>query len=280
MAVRTVLGGITFPEGPRWHEGRLWFSDFYTHRVIALTEEGWAETMAHVPQQPSGLGWRPDGTMLVVSMLDRRLMKLEHGELSVVADLSGVAGGPCNDMVVDAAGRAYVGNFGFDRAGGEPQQDAALARVDPDGSVQVAAEGLAFPNGAVITPDGKRFIIGETLGHRLTAFDVAADGGLSGRRVFADLPGVWPDGICLDAEGAVWVADARGGRVVRVKEGVGVVETIAMAEGRHAFACMLGGADRKTLFLCTSTASGPVMADKRDGAIEAVRVAVPGAGLP
>lgn len=280
MAVRTVLGGITFPEGPRWHEGRLWFSDFYTHRVIALTEAGWAETMAHVPQQPSGLGWRPDGTMLVVSMLDRRLMKLEHGELSVVADLSGVAGGPCNDMVVDAAGRAYVGNFGFDRAGGEPQRDAALARVDPDGSVQVAAEGLAFPNGAVITPDGKRFIIGETLGHRLTAFDVAADGGLSGRRVFADLPGVWPDGICLDAEGAVWVADARGGRVVRVKEGVGVVETIAMAEGRHAFACMLGGADRKTLFLCTSTASGPGMADKRDGAIEAVRVVVPGAGLP
>lgn len=280
MAVRTVLGGITFPEGPRWHEGRLWFSDFYTHRVIALTEEGWAETMAHVPQQPSGLGWRPDGTMLVVSMLDRRLMKLERGELSVVADLSGVAGGPCNDMVVDAAGRAYVGNFGFDRAGGEPQRDAALARVDPDGSVQVAAEGLAFPNGAVITPDGKRFIIGETLGHRLTAFDVAADGGLSGRRVFADLPGVWPDGICLDAEGAVWVADARGGRVVRVKEGVGVVETIAMAEGRHAFACMLGGADRKTLFLCTSTASGPGMADKRDGAIEAVRVVVPGAGLP
>jgi sugar lactone lactonase YvrE len=280
MAVRTVLGGITFPEGPRWHEGRLWFSDFYTHRVIALTEEGWAETMAHVPQQPSGLRWRPDGTMLVVSMLDRRLMKLEHGELSVVADLSGVAGGPCNDMVVDAAGRGYVGNFGFDRAGGEPQRDAALARVDPDGSVHVAAEGLAFPNGAVITPDGKRFIIGETLGHRLTAFDVAADGRLSGRRVFADLPGVWPDGICLDAEGAVWVADARGGRVVRVKEGVGVVETIAMAEGRHAFACMLGGADRKTLFLCTSTASGPGMADKRDGAIEAVRVVVPGAGLP
>ena len=278
--LRTVLGGITFPEGPRWHEGRLWFSDFYTHRVIALTDDGWAETMAHVPQQPSGLGWRPDGTMLVVSMLDRRLMKCERGELSVVADLSGVASGPCNDMVVDGAGRAYVGNFGFDRHKGEEPRAAVLSRVDPDGSVHQAADGLMFPNGAVITPDGKRLIIGETLAHRLTCFDIATDGALSGRRVFAQLDGVWPDGICLDAEGGIWVADARGGRVVRAVEGRGVVETIAMAAGRHAFACMLGGVDRKTLYLCTSTASGPGMVEKRDGAIEAVRVAVPGAGLP
>ncbi len=278
--LRTVLGGLTFPEGPRWHAGRLWFSDFYTHRVMALSEEGWAETMAHVPQQPSGLGWRPDGTMLVVSMLDRRLMRCERGELFEVADLSGLAGGPCNDMVVDGAGRAYVGNFGFDRHAGESERAAALVRVDPDGSARVAADGLMFPNGAVITPDGKRLIVGETLGHRLTSFDIGADGGLSGRAVFAQLDGVWPDGICLDAEGAIWVADARGGRVVRVMEGRGVVQTIAMAEGRQAFACMLGGADRRTLYLCTATASGPGMAAKRDGAIEAVRVEVAGAGLP
>jgi sugar lactone lactonase YvrE len=279
-ALRMVLGGLTFPEGPRWHDGRFWFSDFYTHRVIALSEEGWAETMAHVPQQPSGLGWRPDGTMLVVSMLDRRLMRCDQGVLSVVADLSEVAGGPCNDMVLDAAGRAYVGNFGFDRHKGESERAAVLARVDPDGSVHVVADGLMFPNGAVITPDGKRLIIGETLAHRLTSFDIGADGGLSNRKVFAQFEDVWPDGICLDAEGAIWVADPRGHRVVRAREGVGVVETIRMAEGRHAFACMLGGADRKTLYVCTSTASGPAMAEKRDGAIETVRVDVPAAGLP
>lgn len=279
-ALRTVLGGITFPEGPRWHQGRLWFSDFYTHRVMALSEEGWAETMAHVPQQPSGLGWRPDGTMLVVSMLDRALMRCDKGVLSKVADLSGLAGGPCNDMVVDGQGRAYVGNFGFDRHKGEAERPAVLVRVDPDGSVHAAADGLLFPNGAVITPDGTRMIIGETLGHRLTSFDIAADGTLGNRAVFAQLDGVWPDGICLDAEGAIWVADARGNRVVRVREGQGIVQAIAMQPGRHAFACMLGGADRRTLYLCTSTASGPAIAEKRDGAIEAVTVEVPGAGLP
>jgi sugar lactone lactonase YvrE len=278
--LRTVLGGITFPEAPRWHDGRLWFSDFYTHRVIALSEEGWAETMAHVPHQPSGLGWRPDGTMLVVSMLDRTLMRCDRGELSPVAELSAIATGPCNDMVVDAAGRAYVGNFGFDRHRGESPRPAALARVDPDGSVHRAADDLMFPNGAVITPDGKRLILAETQAHRLTAFDIGPGGALTNRRIFADLGDVWPDGICLDAEGAIWVADARGGRVVRAMEGTGVVQTIAMAEGRHAFACMLGGADRRTLYLCTSTASGPAMAEKRDGAIEIVRVDVPGAGLP
>jgi len=278
--LQTVLGGLTFPEGPRWHEGRLWFSDFYTHRVIALSDEGWAETMVHVPQQPSGLGWRPDGTLLVVSMLDRALMRVERGELVREADLSGLAGGPCNDMVVDAVGRAYVGNFGFDRYKGEAERAAVLVRVDPDGSVHAAADGLMFPNGAVITPDGTQLIIGETLGHRLTLFDIGSDGGLSGRRVFAQFEDVWPDGICLDAEGAVWVADPRGHRVVRAVEGQGVVQTIRMAEGRHAFACMLGGADRKTLYICTSTASGPGMAAKRDGAIEVVRVEVPGAGLP
>lgn len=278
--LETVLTGLTFPEGPRWHQGRLWFSDFYTHRVMALTPEGWAETMAHVPQQPSGLGWRPDGTMLVVSMLDRSLMRLDRGELTKVADLSGLASGPCNDMVVDALGRAYVGNFGFDRHKGEAERPAVLVRVDLDGSVHAAADGLMFPNGAVITPDGKRLIIGETVGKRLTSFDIGADGGLSNRRVFWQFDDVFPDGICLDAEGGIWVADPRGHRAVRAIEGKGIVQTIRMAEGRHAFACMLGGEDRRTLYICTSTASGPAMAEKRDGAIEAIRVEVAGVGLP
>jgi sugar lactone lactonase YvrE len=276
----TLLDGLTFPEGPRWRDGRLWFSDFYSRRVLAVDPGGRAETVVEVPQQPSGLGWTPAGHLLVVSMLDRRLLRVEHGELRLHADLSAVATGPCNDMVVDGRGRAYVGNFGYDRHRGEPPRTACLARVDPDGRVSVAAEELFFPNGTVITPDGRTLIVAETQAHRLTAFDVAADGALARRRVWAQLDeAVFPDGTCLDAEGAIWVADARGPALLRVREGGRIERTIATG-GRCAFACMLGGADRRTLFACTSTGSGPAMADKRDGAIETVRVDVPGAGLP
>jgi len=278
--LETVLAGLTFPEGPRWHDGRLWFSDFYTHRVLALSPEGWAETMVHVPHQPSGLGWTPAGDLLIVSMLDRALMRLERGALVKVADLSSLATGPCNDMVVDAKGRAYVGNFGFDRHRGEAERPAALIRVDPDGSIHQAADGLMFPNGAVITPDGRTLVIGETVGKRLTAFDIAQDGSLSNRRLFAQFDDCFPDGICLDAEGGIWIADPRGHRVVRVLEGRGIVQTIPLPDDRHAYACMLGGTDRRTLYVCTSTGSGPAMADKRDGRIETIRVDVPGAGLP
>ena len=278
--LETLLDGLTFPEGPRWHDGRLWFSDFYTHRIVALDPGGRAETMLEVPQRPSGLGWTPDGALLVVSMLDRRLLRVEHGTPRVHADLSALATGPCNDMVVDGKGRAYVGNFGYDRHKGEPPRTTCLARVDPDGRVTRAAEDLFFPNGTVITPDGRTLIIGETQAHRLTAFDVAADGTLSNRRVWAALDErVFPDGMCLDAEGAIWVSDARGPALLRVREG-GKVDATVSTGTRYAFACMLGGADRRTLFVCTSTGSGPAMADKRDGAIETVRVDVPGAGLP
>ena len=237
------------------------------------------ETVVTVPKQPSGLGWTREGALLIVSMLDRMLMRFDGGTLKPFADLGSVATGPCNDMVVDAAGRAYVGNFGFDRHRGEPPRMACLARVDPDGRVTRAADELSFPNGTVITPDGRTLIVAETLAHRLTAFDVATDGALSNRRVFAALDGCFPDGICLDAEGAVWVADARTPRVLRVFEGARVDRTIATGT-RFAFACMLGDDDRRTLYLCTSTGSGPAMADKQDGAIERVRVDVPGAGLP
>ena len=275
----TLLDGLTFPEAPRWHDGRLWFSDFYTHRVVAVDPAGRAETMVEVPQRPSGLGWTPDGALLVVSMLDRRLLRVENGTTRVHADLSAVATGPCNDMVVDGRGRAYVGNFGYDRHKGEPPRTTCLARVDPDGRVTRAAEDLFFPNGTVITPDGRTMIVAETQGHRLTAFDVAPDGTLGNRRVWAPLgDAVFPDGICLDAEGAIWVSDARGFALLRVREG-GKIDGTVSTGTRYAFACMLGGADRRTLFVCTSTGSGPAMADKRDGAIETVRVDVPGAGL-
>jgi sugar lactone lactonase YvrE len=275
-----LLDGLTFTEGPRWREGRLWFSDFYTGRVLAVTPEGTVETIVEVPPRPSGLGWLADGSLLVVSMLDRRLLRVRDGRAALHADLGAIATGPCNDMVVDARGRAYVGNFGFDRHRGEPPRPAILACVDPDGTVTSAAGDLEFPNGSVITPDGRTLVVAETLGQRLTAFDVAADGGLSRRRVWAALGDVFPDGICLDAEGAIWVADARGPDLLRVREGGGIDRRVPVGAGRHAFACMLGGADRRTLYVCTCTGSGPAVADTRDGRIESLRVDVPGAGLP
>ena len=279
MTLEVLVDGLTFPEGPRWRDGRLYFSDFYSHRVLAVDTDGKLETIATVPQQPSGLGWAPDGSLLIVSMLDRRLVRLVDGKLETVGDLSALATGPCNDMVVDAKGRAYVGNFGFDRHKGEAERTACLSRVDADGRVSKAADDLRFPNGAVITPDGRTLIIGETLANRLTAFDIAADGTLSNRRLWADLGTVFPDGICLDAEGAVWVADPRGNRVVRVFEGGRVARTIATGD-RGAFACMLGGGDRRTLFVATNSGSRPAMAHKTDGRIETIAVDVPGAGLP
>jgi sugar lactone lactonase YvrE len=277
--VKTLLDGLTFPEGPRWREGRLWFSDFYTERVIAVDLAGNAETIAQVPQRPSGLGWRPDGTLLIVSMRDRRLLARRNGALEPIAELRALATGPCNDMVVDASGRAYIGNFGFDRHAGEAPRTTCIVRVDPDGKVSRAADDLMFPNGMVITPDARTMIVAETFAHRLTAFTLAADGALGNRRLFAELPGCFPDGICLDAEGAVWVADARGHDVLRVFDGGRIAERIGVGE-RTVFACMLGGEDRRMLFLCTSTGSGPAMAEKRDGRIELARVAVPGAGRP
>ncbi len=274
-----LLDGLTFPEAPRWRAGKLWFSDFYTHRVMTVDLEGRAETIVEVPQRPSGLGWTPSGELLVVSMLDRRLLRFDGKRLHLVADLSALATGPCNDMVVDASGRAYVGNFGYDRHAGESERTTCIARIDPDGRVAAAADELVFPNGMVLTPDGKTLIVAETFAHRLTAFDVAADGALARRRVFAETPGCFPDGICLDAEGAVWVADARGNHVQRFLQGGEVAQSVA-TPGRSSYACMLGGPARRTLFILTNTGSGPAMAQKRDGRIETVEVAVPGAGLP
>jgi len=276
---QVLLDGLTFPEAPRWRDGKLWFSDFYSFRVLRLGLDGKAETIAEVPQRPSGLGWLPDGRLLIVSMLDRRVLVLDRGKTEPYADLSTLATGPCNDMVVDTQGRAYVGNFGFDRHGGEPERLTSIARIDPDGRISRAADDLFFPNGTVITADGRRLIIGETLAKRLTTFDIGAGGALSNRRLFAQFEDCFPDGICLDAEGAIWVADARGNRAIRVFEGGRVERTISTG-AQGCYACMLGGEDRRTLFLCTSSGSGPAMAQKRDGRIESIRVDVPGAGLP
>ncbi len=281
MDTRTLVDGLRFPEGPRWREGRLWFSDIHDERVRSVDLDGHVETIVEVPGQPSGLGWLPDGRMLVVSMVDQRLLRLENGKLVEVADLSAHATFHCNDMLVDAQGRAYVGNFGWDifAEGGGTPRDADLLLVEPDGRVRIAADGLTFPNGTVLTPDGRTLIIGETYAARLTAFDVADDGSLSNRRVWAQLDGAVPDGICLDAEGAVWVASPISGAALRIREGGEVAARVAVEH--QTFACMLGGPERKHLFLCTARDADPtVCRAERSGRIEVVEVEVPGAGLP
>jgi len=276
---RVLLDGLAFPEGPRWRDGVLWFSDMHAQRVMTVDSTGRAQVVVEVPNCPSGLGWLPDGRLLVVSMNDRKLLRLDPDGLSEVADLGHIATFHCNDMVVDAQGRAYVGNFGFDFGAGQTLVPAAIALVTPDGAVRVAAEGLEFPNGTVITPDGKTLIVGESFAGRLTAFDIRPDGTLENRRVWAQLENAVPDGICLDAEGAIWVASPLSNEVVRVREG-GVVER-RIATETTAIACMLGGADRRTLFILTAGTLDPAeAAAQRRGRIEVIDVDVPGAGLP
>jgi sugar lactone lactonase YvrE len=274
--------GLAFPESPRWHDGALWFSDFYTRRVSRVTPDGRMEAVVEVPGQPSGLGWLPDGRLLVVSMNDQRLLRLDAGGLIEVADLSPLAPAPCNDMLVDAHGRAYIGNFGFDLQARAPFAATSLIMVTADGVARVVAKDMHFPNGTVLTPDGRTLIVGESYGQRLTAFDVQADGTLSNRRIWAQLhgKGVGPDGICLDAEGAVWLASPVTREVLRVREGGEVTHRIPTAD--QTVACMLGGADRRTLFVLT----GRVLVTpeeslaQRSGMIFTARVDVPGAGMP
>ena len=277
---RVVADGFHFLEGPRWRTDRLWVSDMHGDRVVTVTPDGGVEPIVEVPTQPSGLGWLPDGRLLVVSMTDRRLLRLEGGRLVEHADLSRLATFHCNDMVVDADGRAYVGNFGYDYEAGETFTSAVLVLVHPDGRVEAAADDLAFPNGMVITPDGSTLIVAETFAHRLTAFTIAAGGRLAARRTWAALEErVFPDGICLDADGAIWVASPLTNEAIRVREGGDVTDRVAA--DRHVIACALGGADRRMLFVLAASAIPRAQARAQRGArILAVPVEVPGAGLP
>lgn len=279
MRPRVLLSGLRFPEGPRWHDGKLWISDMHDGRVLTLDGDGRDETILRLDDEPSGLGWLPDGRLLVVSMHERKLLRREaDGRLVQHADLAAVLPFHANDMVVDGLGRAYVGNFGFDLNGGEKPKPTTMALVSPDGRVGIAADDLLFPNGTVLTPDGRTLIVGETMAARLTAFDVAADGTLSQRRIWAQLEKAVPDGICLDAEGAIWVASPTARACLRVREGGTVTDRVEIET--NAYACMLGGADRRTLFLCTAAEHDPAKTGTRHGRIEAVTVAVPGVGLP
>jgi sugar lactone lactonase YvrE len=252
----TIHTGIDFGEGPRWHAGRLWFSDFYRHGVFTLDADGTETRVVTVDQQPSGLGWMPDGTLLISSMLDQKVLALgADGELREHGDLSGIAVGKGNDMVVAADGTAYVGSFGFDLDGGGEFATAKLARVTPSGEVHEAAADLMFPNGSVITPDDATLIVGETFGGQYTAWDIEPDGSLVNRRIWAKLDGHAPDGCCLDADGAIWMADVINGQFCRVHEGGEISETIAVDAA--AVACALGGDDGRTLFLLVSPGTQP-----------------------
>jgi len=231
---RLLLDGLLFPEGPRWHEGKLWFSDMQGLQVMTVDMDGNAEKIFEVQCCPSGLGWLPDGRLLVVSMMDRRLLRLDPIGLVEIADLADLASFHCNDMVVDKQGRAYIGNFGFDLAADAPVKPAEIVLVTPDGKARIVAEDLYFPNGTVITPDDQTLIVAETWGNRLTAFDIDSDGKLKNRRIWANLKGVYPDGICLDAEGAIWVAAPHPGEILRVQEGGNVTHRLAVSTKPYA----------------------------------------------
>ncbi len=264
-----LVDGGHFFEGPRWHDNRWWVSDFYAHHVLAIDHSGNTETVMEVPGQPSGLGWMPDGSLLVVSMRDATVLRrTPDGDVSVHADLSEHVTGLANDMVVDSHGRAWVGCFGFDLMSGGNPVTSNLVRVDPDGTTSVAADGMYFSNGSVITDDGNTLVVGETMGNRYVAFTIAEDGSLTDRRVwtaFGELPKVGsleetmgqlvvaPDGCGLDAEGRIWMADAVGGRVALVERGnPAFVDEIMAPQGLGFFACAVGGPTGNTLLICAA----------------------------
>lgn len=284
----TLIDGLYFGEGPRWHQGRLWFSDFYAHAVKSVDESGAVRTELELDDQPSGLGWLPDGRLLVVAMKERSVKRLDPTGLVLHADISHLTAHLCNDMVVDAQGNAWVGNFGFDLDADLRARGAAvlsdhpttnLVRIDADGSVHLAATGMHFPNGSVIAPDGKTLIVAETLAGCLTAFTIQADKSLTDRRIWAPLPGVAPDGICLNENNQVWVANAIGPEVLRVAEGGEILEQVATSQ--PCYACMLGGQDGKTLFAITAASSdGEQASVEKTGKIETVQVQSARAGWP
>jgi sugar lactone lactonase YvrE len=279
---RILLGGLAFGESPRWRNGRLWFANWGAKEIIAVDPEGVSEVMLRVPTTlPFSVDWTVDGRLLIVSGREAVLLRQERdGALTTYADFHSLSDRPWNEIVVDRLGAAYVNGGGFDMLAGEPFAPGIIARVAPEGAVRQVADDIAFPNGMAITPDNATLIVAESYGRRLTAFDIGAEGALSNRRIWADLGEGVPDGICIDAEGAVWYADVPNRRCVRVREGGEVLQTVNVDRG--CFACMLGGADRRTLFITAAEWNGPAaMSDgARTGQVLAVAAPAAGAGSP
>ena len=277
---QTLMTGIAFGESPRWHDDRLWFSDWGTQEVIAVDREGRSEVIVRTPASPFSIDWLPDGHLLIISGPDGLLLRREpDGSLVTHADLSGLSDHSWNEIVVDGRGNAYVNNIGFDFAGGE-FAPGTVALLTPESPARQAADGIAFPNGMAVTPDNSTLIVAESYASRLTAFDIAAEGTLSGKRVWADLGDGFPDGICLDAEGAVWYADVPNKRCVRVRKGGEVMQTIELDRG--CFACMLGGIEGTTLFMVAQEWSGTesTAEGERTGQLLTAPAPAPGAGWP
>ena len=271
-----ICQGFTFIEGPRWYQGALWFSDFYDEAVFRVVPGERPEKVVSVPQQPSGLGWLPNGDLLISSMLDKTLYRWSENQgLKKYADISAIAERRINDMLVDPSGRAWVGNFGFVHQDGESIAPGTLARVDTDQSVHAAANDLLFANGMVLVNGGKTLIVAETYRGCLTAFDIESTGDLVNRRLWAQLPdGDVPDGICVDEEDAIWVASPTTGSVLRVREGGEVTDSIQT--GRKAIACALGGDEGRTLFVSSSESTDrDICLDRRSASIHAFEVPVP-----
>jgi sugar lactone lactonase YvrE len=272
-----LMDGIVFGESPRWHDGRVWFSDWGAHQVIALDPGAGHEVMATVASFPMCIDFLPDGRLLVVDSAQRRLLRRElDGSLVPHADLSPVSQKPWNDIVADARGSAYVNSIGFDFPGGE-FAPGLVVLVTPGGDVSQVADGLAFPNGMAISPDGGTLIVAESYGNRLTAYDISIDGSLAGRRVWADTPGDHPDGICMDADGAVWYADVGNKHCVRVREGGDVLTTVGLDRG--AFACALSREENPRLFVVGQTFGGSAQ-PQPSGQLVAFPAPAPGAGRP
>jgi sugar lactone lactonase YvrE len=276
--LQTLMTGLMFGESPRWHDDHLWLSDMGANEVVAVDLEGNSEVIARVPAMPMGIGWLTDGRLLVVSSRDGRLLCRDpDGSMVTHADLTSLSEHPWSDMVVDGRGNAYIGNIGFDFPAGEVAT-GIVALVTPDGSARQVADGVAFPNGMAVTADNSTLILAESYANRLTAFDIATDGSLSNRRVWAELDRGVPDGICLDAEKAVWYGDVPNRRCVRVREGGEVLQTIDLDRG--CFACALGGVDGTTLFLMAAEYAGAAsMAGDVPRTGQVLTIAAPAAGV-
>src|SRR3984893_12273036 len=281
LSVHTVVSGLMFGESPRWHEKRLWLSDWGAQEVIAVDLAGNSEVILKVASFPFSIDWLADGRLLIVSASERRLLRREaDGSLVTHADLAGLSAFPWNEIVVDGRDNAYVNNIGFDFSPEAEPGPGSVALVTVDGSTRQVADDVAVPNGMVVTGTNSTLILAESYAHRLTAFDIATDGSLFNRRTWAALGDGVPDGICLDRHDAVWYADVPNKRCVRVREGGEVLQTINLDRG--CFACMLDGIDRRTLLLVGTEWRGPAgMTDgRRTGQVLTVMAPAPGVGWP